>query len=57
MMDRRGMADAIAPIHQRRLRGHYQGPHRAADIAIQQARLGIAQSEYPLLSFPDPLEV
>jgi hypothetical protein len=34
------------------LRGDYEGAQGAADIAAQQARLGIAQSAYPILPFP-----
>jgi len=33
-------------------RGDYESAQRAADFAIQQARLGVAQRAYPTFPFP-----
>jgi hypothetical protein len=45
-------ADALHEAQGAFLQGDYEGAQRAADIAIQQSRLGIAQSGYPMFPFP-----
>ncbi len=45
-------ADALHEAQGAFLHGDYESAQRAADIAIQHARLGIAQSAYPMFPFP-----
>jgi len=45
-------ADALDEAQSAFLRGNYEVARRAAEIAMEQARLGIAQSDYPMFPFP-----
>jgi hypothetical protein len=55
--DRRALwttaAEALRDAQGAFLHGDYPGAQRAADTAIRQARLGIAQGAYPAFPFPD----
>jgi hypothetical protein len=45
-------ADALRDARGAFVQGDYQKAQRAAGIAIEQARMGIAQTAYPMFSFP-----
>ena len=45
-------ADALRDAKAAFVRGDYQVAQRAAQTAIEQARMGIAQTAYPMFPFP-----
>jgi hypothetical protein len=45
-------ADALRDARGAFVQGDYQKAQRAAGIAIEQARMGIAQTAYPMFPFP-----
>jgi hypothetical protein len=45
-------AEALRDAEGAFAQGDYQAAQRAADTAIQQAQLGIAQTAYPMFPFP-----
>jgi hypothetical protein len=47
-------ADALKEAQAAFLKGDYQAANRAAQAALEQARLGIAQTQYPAFPLPNP---
>jgi hypothetical protein len=47
-------ADALEEAQAAFLRGDYAAANRAARTAVEQARLGIAQTQYPMFPLPSP---
>ncbi len=45
-------ADALRDAQGAFVQGDYEAARRAAGIAIEQARMGIAQTAYPMFPFP-----